>query len=115
MVPYQAFATAVTTVSLLTAFHHGRSPWSAPRSREHPYGDDRPFPVQEATVEVPEPLHPALFVAQYSMPVGSGRGIHKGGARFNPGSDHVSMNGIGGDTDTRMARIRLTFQAFARV
>src|SRR5947209_3166742 len=36
------------------------------------------------------------------MPMGGGRGIHDGGVRFHPGSDHYSAHGTGGNTDTRI-------------
>jgi hypothetical protein len=45
-------------------FHHCRSRWSAPSSREQPNGDDDPFPVQEATEPVSHPLHPAIFLPE---------------------------------------------------
>src|SRR5262249_39531370 len=34
-----------------------RSPWK-------PNGDDHPFPVQQATEQIANPFHPAIFVAQ---------------------------------------------------
>ena len=37
------------------------------------------------------------------MPMGGGRGIHDGGFRLHPGSDHGAAHGTGGKTDTRMA------------
>ena len=37
------------------------------------------------------------------MPMGCGRGIHDGGFRLYPGSDHCATHGTGGKTDTRMA------------
>jgi hypothetical protein len=37
------------------------------------------------------------------MPMGGGRGIHDGGFRLHPGSDHVAAHGTGGNADTRMA------------
>ena len=37
------------------------------------------------------------------MPMGCGRGIHDGGFRLYPGSDHLSPHGTRGKTDTRMA------------
>src|SRR4029453_12449036 len=37
------------------------------------------------------------------MPQGCGWGIHDGGVRLHPGSDHFSTHGTGGKTDTRMA------------
>src|SRR5262245_24387451 len=37
------------------------------------------------------------------MPMSGGRGIHDGGVRFHPGSDHLSTHGTGGKTDTRSA------------
>ena len=50
------------TGSLLTqpVSHGGQRP----SSREYPNGDDDPFPVQEATEQVTDPLHPPIFVAQ---------------------------------------------------
>jgi hypothetical protein len=36
------------------------------------------------------------------MPMGCGRGIHDGGFRLHPGSDHFSPHGTGGKTDTRI-------------
>ncbi len=37
------------------------------------------------------------------MPMGGGRGIHDGGFRLYPGSNHFSADGTRGKTDTRMA------------
>src|SRR5215470_17540313 len=37
------------------------------------------------------------------MPIGCGGGIHDGGCRLRPGSDHGATHGTGGKTDTRMA------------
>ena len=34
--------------------------------------------------------------------MGGGRGIHDGGFRLHPGSDHGAAHGTGGKTDTRM-------------
>ena len=36
------------------------------------------------------------------MPMGGGRGIHDGGFRLYPGSDHCPAHGTGGKTNTRM-------------
>src|SRR5882724_7512116 len=36
------------------------------------------------------------------MPMGCGRGIHDGGFRLHPGSDHFAAHGAGGKTDTRI-------------
>ena len=35
--------------------------------------------------------------------MGGGRGIHNGGFRLHPGSDHCATHGTGGKTDTRIA------------
>src|SRR5256885_16872763 len=37
------------------------------------------------------------------MPMGCGRGIHNGGIRLHPRSDHCPAHGTGGKTDTRIA------------
>ena len=37
------------------------------------------------------------------MPMGCGRGIHNGGFRLHPGSDHCAPHSTRGKTDTRMA------------
>ena len=37
------------------------------------------------------------------MPMSGGRGIHDGGFRLHPGSDHCAAHGTGGKTDTRSA------------
>jgi hypothetical protein len=37
------------------------------------------------------------------MPMGCGRGIHDGGFRLHPGSDHFSAHSTGGKTDMRIA------------
>ena len=37
------------------------------------------------------------------MPMGCGGGIHDGGVRLYPGSDHFSPHDTGGKTDTRIA------------
>src|SRR5262249_45748361 len=37
------------------------------------------------------------------MPMGGGRGIHNGGFRLYPGSDHFSTHSTRGKTDTRIA------------
>src|SRR2546425_6141921 len=37
------------------------------------------------------------------MPMGCGRGIHDGGFRLHPGSDHWAAHGTGGNTDMRIA------------
>src|SRR6266511_1640309 len=37
------------------------------------------------------------------MPMGCGRGIHDGGFRLYPGSDHCPSHGTGGKTDMRIA------------
>src|SRR2546430_1654013 len=37
------------------------------------------------------------------MPMGGGRGIHDGGFRLYPGSDHGAAHGTGGKTNTRVA------------
>src|SRR5215471_12558879 len=36
------------------------------------------------------------------MPMGCGRGIHDGGVRLYPASDHGAAHGTGGKTDTRI-------------
>src|SRR5262245_2466991 len=36
------------------------------------------------------------------MPMGGGRGIHKGGVRLHPWSDHSSAHSTGGKTNMRM-------------
>jgi hypothetical protein len=51
--------TTLFSSPLSTTASHNRQ---YPSSREHPYGDDNPFPVHQTTVEVAEPLHPALCV-----------------------------------------------------
>jgi hypothetical protein len=56
-----ARVTCVETPPAATTASHdgeGRS------SREHPHGNDHPFPMQEATEQVAYPLHPPVFVAQ---------------------------------------------------
>ena len=56
--------TRVTTIETqtvsTTASHDGQHP----SSRGYPNGDDDPFPVHHATVQVAYPLHPAIFVTQ---------------------------------------------------
>src|SRR5215510_631414 len=37
------------------------------------------------------------------MPMGCGRGIHNGGVRLHPGSNHGAAHGTGGNADTRVA------------
>ena len=37
------------------------------------------------------------------MPMGCGRGIHDGGVRLHPGSDHAATHGTGGKTNARIA------------
>src|SRR4029450_7188494 len=37
------------------------------------------------------------------MPMRCGRGIHNGGFRLHPGSNHLSTHGTGGNADTRIA------------
>src|SRR5262249_22124955 len=36
------------------------------------------------------------------MPTGCGRGLHNGGFRLHPWSDHVAAHGTGSNTDTRI-------------
>ena len=88
-----------TQTASTTAAHHGQPP----SSREHPYGDDHPFPVHQTTEQVSYSFHPAIFVAQYGMPMGCGRSIHDGGVRLHPGSGYGATHRTGGETDARMA------------
>ena len=41
------------------------------------------------------------------MPMGCGRGIHDGGFRLHPGSDHGAAHRTGGKTDPRVAAYAL--------
>src|SRR2546429_6615561 len=59
--------------------------------------------MQEATAQVAYPLQPVIFVAQYSMPMGCGRGIRRGGFRLHAGAGHGAAHGTGGKTDMRIA------------
>ena len=71
---YDHAATTVSTVETQTASTLTSHEGQGSSSRKHPYGKDDPFPVQEATAQVAYPLHPAILVAQYSMPMGCGHG-----------------------------------------
>jgi hypothetical protein len=53
--------TFIKTQTASTTAVHGSQGRS---SREHPQGDDDPFPVHHTTEQVSYPFHPAIFVAQ---------------------------------------------------
>ena len=115
MVPYQAVAPAVTTGETQTTSTVASDDGHPPSSREHPYGDDDPFPVHQTTEQVAYSLHPAIFVPEYGMPMGCGRGIHEGSFRLYPGPVSVPRIVQGAMRMRGWWRIRLTFPAFARV
>jgi hypothetical protein len=84
-------------------FPHCLSRWSGQIVTREPECDDYPFPVHNATEQVSYPLHPPIFVAQYSMTMRCGRGIHDGGFRLHPGSGYCASHGTRGNPDTRIA------------
>jgi hypothetical protein len=64
MLSYHAAATRVSTVETQTAATTAAHDDQGCSSREHPHGDDHPFPVHHTTAQVAYPFEPAIFVAQ---------------------------------------------------